>query len=481
MLAVMWKTLTCRSLRMGVGVALVVAASALTASWFKGEAQAIPAFARKYNMACSNCHVSGFPKLNDFGNRFRDQGYQMNTEEDEPANTHFAYWPLSLRTSLGYQYSSASRLAVGSPATDRAYATSGSFGFTGLDILSFGTITKNVSYGIVYLPGLRSAGFNTGSTTSDSDLEYAFVRFNNIADSSLLNVRLGKHELDLPFSEKRSPTLNSQFAIYHYVPGSRFGGVIANPSGNPAYANANDLALGDNHLGVEVMGWKESEATDGTFRYSVSVISNSNLNQTVSGGGRNVMVYGHATQSFGGYGFTEGHRVGVFGMYGQAPTVANAASASGSPITGTGQASKTFYRLGADVSATALDGNLNVFGAYMLAEDGKDLFSTQGVVNAQNARWHGGFVEADYNVTLPLVLYYRYDLIRNTKQGDAAFDKQFGNVDAHTLAVRHHFLVSKRMGAAFHAEYSHIRTAKTGAFNDDQVANVFFTGVDLSF
>ncbi|MBX3123483.1 MAG: hypothetical protein KF854_10410 [Nitrospira sp.] len=481
MVAVITGRLTGPCMRKGIVILLVIATVVMTASWFRGEAQAIPAFARKYNMSCSNCHVSGFPKLNDFGNRFRDQGYQMNTDEDEPANTHFAYWPISLRTSIGYQYSSASRLAVGSPATDRAYATSGSFGFTGLDILSFGTITKNISYGVVYLPGLRSAGFNTGSTTSDSDLEYAFVRFNNIADSSLLNVRLGKHELDLPFSEKRSPTLNSLFAIYHYVPGSRFGGAISNPSGNPSYANANDLALGDNHLGVELMGWKETEATDGTFRYSVSVISNSSLNQTVSGGGRNVMVYGHATQSFSGYGFTEGHRVGVFGMYGQAPTVANAASASGSAISGAGQASKTFYRLGVDASTTALDGNLNLFGAYMFSEDSKDLFSTQGVVNAQAARWHGGFVEADYNITTPLVVYYRYDLIRNTRQGDSAFEKKFGDVDAHTLAFRHHFLVSKRMGAAFHAEYSYIRTAKTGAFNDDQIANVFFTGVDLAF
>ena len=102
------------------------------------------------------------------------------------------------------------------------------------------------------------------------------------------------------------------------------------------------------------------------------------------------------------------------------------------------------------------------------------------MVNAQAARWHGGFVEADYNITTPLVVYYRYDLIRNTRQGDSALKRNSATL-MHTLAFRHHFLVSKRMGAAFHAEYSYIRTAKTGAFNDDQIANVFFTGVDLAF
>jgi hypothetical protein len=39
------------------------------------KAEAIPAFARKYDFNCNVCHVPGFPKLNDFGNLFRDRGY----------------------------------------------------------------------------------------------------------------------------------------------------------------------------------------------------------------------------------------------------------------------------------------------------------------------------------------------------------------------------------------------------------------------
>ena len=41
------------------------------------NANAIPAFARKYGFSCNVCHVPGFPKLNDFGNIFRDQGFQL--------------------------------------------------------------------------------------------------------------------------------------------------------------------------------------------------------------------------------------------------------------------------------------------------------------------------------------------------------------------------------------------------------------------
>src|SRR5882757_6128238 len=38
--------------------------------------RAIPAFARKYGMPCSACHEA-WPKLNNFGQTFKDNGYQM--------------------------------------------------------------------------------------------------------------------------------------------------------------------------------------------------------------------------------------------------------------------------------------------------------------------------------------------------------------------------------------------------------------------
>ena len=80
------------------------------------------------------------------------------------------------------------------------------------------------------------------------------MRF-NIADSSLLNVRLGKHELELAVQRNATHTKQSvcDLSLRAWV---AFRREYLNPSGNPSYANANDLALGDNHLGVELMGWK---------------------------------------------------------------------------------------------------------------------------------------------------------------------------------------------------------------------------------
>jgi len=43
------------------------------------DAQAIPAFARKYNLACNTCHTL-FPQLNRFGRDFRDNGFRTPEE-----------------------------------------------------------------------------------------------------------------------------------------------------------------------------------------------------------------------------------------------------------------------------------------------------------------------------------------------------------------------------------------------------------------
>src|SRR5215210_7809181 len=40
-----------------------------------GEAQAVPAFARKYNVSCATCHA-GMPRLNPFGEAFRLNGFR---------------------------------------------------------------------------------------------------------------------------------------------------------------------------------------------------------------------------------------------------------------------------------------------------------------------------------------------------------------------------------------------------------------------
>ena len=151
----------------------IVAAVFLSAGLRADEAGAIPAFARKFQTACNTCHVPSFPKLNDFGNGFRDQGYQMGNADDLPTSPKISpgYWPVALRTTVGYQYAHA-----GGKGNS---ANVGGFGFTGMDLLSFGVLARDISFGLVFAPGLGSAGFGTSSTVGEEDLEAAFVRFDN--------------------------------------------------------------------------------------------------------------------------------------------------------------------------------------------------------------------------------------------------------------------------------------------------------------
>ncbi|HEY6930211.1 MAG TPA: hypothetical protein VJA66_11080, partial [Thermoanaerobaculia bacterium] len=46
------------------------------------QANAVPAFSRKYQTSCQTCHVI-FPKLNPFGEAFRLNGYHMPQETEE--------------------------------------------------------------------------------------------------------------------------------------------------------------------------------------------------------------------------------------------------------------------------------------------------------------------------------------------------------------------------------------------------------------
>ncbi len=450
------------------------------------NAFAIPAFARKYNFVCSMCHVPSFPKLNDFGNQFRDKGYQLNTEEELPTweGLSRGYWPVAFRTTTGYQFQSTSGLPDSLSASTNVKATSGTFGFTGLDILSFGILARDISFGIVYVPQLASSGFGTQDPAlpEPGDLEAVFIRLDNLFGSSLLNLKVGKYELDLPFSVKRSPTLNTDFLIYTYMSGVPvLGGQTTLPDSGGNQVTPNTFALSDNHLGAELFGIKESFG--GYLRYSLNALSNSDLNKDATGGGRALQLYGHVTQSFGGYGIVTGQRVGLLGMYGQAPTRASAAGTSG----GTGEGNKPFWRVGVDLSTT-WGKQLNLFGAWMFAKDSKDLFANSGATPTpgstfQDAKWHGGFVEADYNpAQFPKwLLIYRYDRIANTKQPDTGFVGNFNNVQQHTVAARYNFHFSNRTDIAAHLEYSNVRDKLTAAAGGDQLQQTFLAGFDFAF
>ena len=55
-------------------VALIL--TSLVVELLPQPAEAIPAFARRYKVSCTTCHVA-IPRLNEFGEMFAGNGYQM--------------------------------------------------------------------------------------------------------------------------------------------------------------------------------------------------------------------------------------------------------------------------------------------------------------------------------------------------------------------------------------------------------------------
>src|SRR2546428_1104411 len=89
-------TCTCLVVAMAVSGGRSRAYTAYSLAVHKTEA--IPAFARKYGLRCSACHTA-WPELNAFGQRFKDNGYQLGNDRDSPMWQAPAYWPIAIRTT----------------------------------------------------------------------------------------------------------------------------------------------------------------------------------------------------------------------------------------------------------------------------------------------------------------------------------------------------------------------------------------------
>ena len=375
----------------------------------------IPAFARKYGLRCSACHTV-WPELSAFGQRFKDNGYQLGNDRDSPIWQNNAYWPIAMRTTPQWHLESTTNQITDSAAGGKTVSQVG-FDLSGVDFLLLGTLYKNITFGLV--PTLDADG-TTG-------LEAAFVRFDNLGSSPWANVKVGKFELDNLLSEKRFTWLSANGGFlyaYHYLP----------------VGSANNFGFGDNQIGVEFSGHSINSYT----RYSVSLLTTDDGEPGLPGGKSMDAMFtlSHAVAMGGGLG---PQRFGVFGYLGHRPT-AFETSGGGNPIPGTGSANKSFVRFGA--TAQVWLGNLELIPLVSHASDDAAL----GTGFTQKPAWNTALLEAHYVATPQLMVQGRYELLRMSKQGDPLIPKTTGNADAIALGIRAYPFMFSRDGMAIHAE-----------------------------
>jgi len=286
---------------------------------FVSSAHALPAFARKYGLRCSACHES-WPMLNYFGQKFKDNGYQLMNDRDAPIWQNPGYWPVTFRITPIWHRVSTNKVQVDGSAGlggNEAKITSSGFDLSGLDFHTGGTLEKNFSFYV--LP--------SSDATASFHFETVMARLDNISGNPWLNVKLGKFELDNLLSEKRILTLTGNggiYQLYHFIPagdGNVFG------------------QMGDNQLGVEVMGHSYNDRT----RYSVSLLSSNDGQVGLPYGSESYSTFITGSQAFDA-GKAGVQRLGFYVMAGEAPT--SYLTNFGAPIGGSGTQNKGYSREG---------------------------------------------------------------------------------------------------------------------------------------
>src|SRR5260370_4640294 len=117
-------------------VSLLLAAFVLS---YATSASALPDFARKYGLRCSACHEA-WPMLNYFGQKFKDNGYQLMNDRDAPIWQNPSYWPVTFRITPLWHPESTDKAAVDTALTTPAVQRTTSHGFhlIGLDFRADG-------------------------------------------------------------------------------------------------------------------------------------------------------------------------------------------------------------------------------------------------------------------------------------------------------------------------------------------------------
>lgn len=389
---------------------------------------AIPAFARKYGLACSACHTA-WPELNTFGQTFKDNGYQLGNDRDSPIWLNPSYFPFSIRTTPQWRLERTTHQPVDAVPGDAESGTAertitqASFDISGADLLMLGTLYKNITFGFV-------------PTIADGEgvgIETAFVRFDNLFQSRWANLKIGKFELDNMLSEKRVMTLSSNGAFYqsyHFLP----AGDVTN------------FGMGDNQMGAEWLG----HSANSYSRFSVAMLGSTNGTPGLPAG-KSYDAAVNLSQAFDA-GRLGVQRVGVYAYLGRRPTAFE--TSGGTPIPGTGTNNKSFSRIGA-VGDFFL-GKLEFLPLVMHATDDKDLAG-----GTQNAEWNSALLETHYYVSPQLVFTQRNEIIRMSRQADPATPKTLGNVNAFTFGYRWYPIMFSRAGLAMVGELSFTKTVGT--------------------
>lgn len=420
---------------------------------FTGSGQAIPAFSRQYGTSCSTCHVD-FPKLNDFGKAFKDAGFKFPKDDESfikippvllgaPANKELwphTIWPgsipgalpIGLRYNQFFQVVSANRNNFNSQnptdPTKQSFIPRTDFQPGLFSIFTAGNFGSDIAFWV-------DDDFSVGGANANGGLGDGYLKFVNVGrflklPTDALSLRVGRFELDLPYSQARTWNL-SGWDIY----GQTNLGISNVDNVNNTFTLANaahgvELSGGHNYGGYHYSLAIVDQNTGGTpgggtnVKPQVTYVSDSNFkdiyarfayrfNLERDPASRNEIQAAGATGP-------RDHtylNLGTLYFYGRSVQRFQGQDTNGSPVVLT--AREPFYRVGGDFTFNYHA--FNLFGQFIYGRD-QNLLPVlpagmpppTGFTTGSPAHFSGGFLEADYLAYPWMMAIMRWDRVNST-------------------------------------------------------------------
>jgi hypothetical protein len=369
-------------------------------------ASAIPAFARRYGVACHFCH-DGYPKLNNNGQRFKERGFRMAQEDPFDVDAWLKSVPLAVR-----------------PQGRRMFIEDAD-GFTYFFVkgISAGNLGSRVSYWVD--DGLFWDSISEDFTHTKVDNGWGRVE---LIKNGKLYLKGGRFELDLPFTQARTPNLFS-YDIY---------------TTNAGLETDN---IGIYQHGVELGGG----AAGGDFHWSAAVVNGRNnegmkaLDDDVGKFDANVFL--RASKRF------QQHRIGAFSYIGRSTLALSPSIVWEDKL----------LRVGAD--ADFHFDKLNLYGVFLYGRNDNPVATpSEPDGTGESLDFSGGFAQADFNVRDDLQLTLRVNAVNRPTSVSSSSNETFTSIFP---GIR--FFIRERLKIAFEYGFHNQDQGNLGAVQAELV------------
>ena len=195
------------------------------------DAEAVPAFARRYRISCNTCHAP-FPKLKPYGDDFAGAGFILEEEENERDYVTAGddiLW-------LNKDFPIAAKFEAYAVAEQNDETETDLQSPYGLKLFSGGTLYRNIGYYFYFYMSERG---------EVAGIEDAYVHFDNVFGSNL-DIMVGQFQTSDPLMKRELRLSYEDYVIYK----SRVG----NSMTNLAYDRGVMLVYGIEKTGTDVIG-----------------------------------------------------------------------------------------------------------------------------------------------------------------------------------------------------------------------------------